>query len=84
MQEREYRPLGDSKHLKADIRIIAATNTNLPNLVKSHNFREDLFYRLNVVNFHIPPLRERKEDIPILVEYFANKYSREYNKTING
>jgi two-component system, NtrC family, response regulator GlrR len=82
LQDREYKPLGDSKHLKADIKIVTATNTNLINLVKSHTFREDLFYRLNVVPFHIPPLRERKEDIPILVEHFVNKYSREYNKTI--
>ena len=82
LQDREYKPLGDSKHLRADIRIIAATNTDLLKLVKLHTFRDDLFYRLNVVPFHIPPLRERKEDIPILVEHFVNKYSSEYNKPI--
>jgi DNA-binding NtrC family response regulator len=82
LQDREYKPLGASKHLKADIRIIAATNSDLPHLVKSHNFREDLFYRLNVVNLHIPSLRERREDIHILIRHFVKKYSREYNKTI--
>ncbi len=84
LQDREYKPLGASKHLKADIRIIAATNSDLPHLVKSHNFREDLFYRLNVVNFHIPPLRERLEDIPILADHFVKKYSREHNKPMKG
>ncbi len=82
LQDREYKPLGASKHLKADIRIIAATNSNLSNLVKLHNFREDLFYRLDVVNFHIPPLRERLEDIPILAYHFVKRYSRKYNKPI--
>lgn len=80
LQDREYKPLGDSKNQKADIRIIAATNIDLSSLVKENNFREDLFYRLNVVHFHIPPLRERKEDIPILIDYFVEMYSRLYNK----
>ena len=82
IQESEYRPLGYSKNIKADIRLIAATNTDLQRLVEKNTFREDLFYRLNVVPFHIPPLRERKEDIPILIKHFVKKYSREYNKTI--
>ncbi len=82
IQESEYRPLGYSKNIKADIRLIAATNDDLQHLVEKNRFREDLFYRLNVVPFHIPPLRERKDDIPILIKHFVKKYSREYNKTI--
>jgi DNA-binding NtrC family response regulator len=82
IQESEYRPLGYSKNIKANIRLIVATNKNLQHLVEKNTFREDLFYRLNVVPFHIPPLRERKKDIPILIKHFVKKYSREYNKTI--
>ncbi len=82
LQDKEYKPLGDPKSRKADIRIIAATNKDLSCLVKEGAFREDLYYRLNIVPLHIPPMRERKEDIPILAEYFARKYSREYNKPV--
>jgi len=82
IQESEYRPLGYSKSIKANIRLLAATNIDLHHLVEKNTFREDLFYRLNVVPFHIPPLRERKGDIPILIKHFIKKYSREYNKTI--
>ncbi|MEW6417484.1 MAG: sigma-54 dependent transcriptional regulator [Nitrospirota bacterium] len=82
LQDKEYKPLGDPRLHKADIRIIAATNKDLAVLIKEGTFREDLFYRLNIVPLHISPLRERKEDIPILVEYFVRKYSREYNKPI--
>jgi two-component system response regulator GlrR len=82
IQENEYRSLGCSKNIKANIRLTAATNENLQHLVEKKTFREDLFYRLNVVPFQIPPLRERKEDIPILIKHFIKKYSREYNKVI--
>jgi DNA-binding NtrC family response regulator len=82
IQDKEYKPLGQAKPQKADIRIIAATNKNLKQLVKEGGFREDLFYRINVVSLCIPPLRRRKEDIPILVEYFMSKYCKEYNKPI--
>ncbi|MCK5057103.1 MAG: sigma-54-dependent Fis family transcriptional regulator [Candidatus Aminicenantes bacterium] len=82
LQEKEYKSLGDSKARKADIRIIAATNEDLRMLIKKGMFREDLFYRLNIVSVHIPPLRERKDDIPLLVEHFSEKYSREYNKPL--
>ena len=82
LQNKEYKPLGDSRLRKADIRIIAATNTELQSLVKQGTFRKDLFYRLNIVLLYLPPLRERKEDIPVLVEYFINKYSKEYKKPI--
>ncbi len=82
LQDKEYKPLGDPRLHKADIRIIAATNRDLAILIKEGTFREDLFYRLNIVSIHILPLRERKEDIPVLVEYFVRRYSREYNKPI--
>jgi len=84
LQGKEYKPLGDPRPRKADIRIIAATNRDLQSLIKEGEFREDLFYRLNIVSLYIPPLRERKEDIPILVKHFVNKYSKEYNKPIQG
>ncbi len=80
LQNKEYKPLGDSYHHKANLRIIAATNKNLLSDVKEGAFREDLFYRLNVVSINVLPLRERKEDIPILIEHFINKYAREYRK----
>jgi DNA-binding NtrC family response regulator len=80
LQDKEYKPLGDSKTRKADIRIIAATNEDLRMLIKKGTFREDLFYRLNIVTIHIPPLRDRKEDIPLLVEHFNKKYSLEHDK----
>jgi len=82
LQEHTYEPLGSTKVLKADIRIIAATNKNLFELVKLGKFREDLFYRINVMNITLPPLRERKEDIPFLVEYFIKKFNSLKNKNI--
>lgn len=80
LQEKEYKPLGCPKPKNADIRIIAATNSDLLCLIKEGRFREDLYYRLNIVSIHLPALRERREDIPLLIEHFINKYSREYNK----
>lgn len=84
LQEREIRPLGDSKNRKVDVRVIAATARNLEEEIEKGKFRQDLYYRLNVVHLHIPPLRERKEDIPLLCEHFLRKYcsqlgSREKN-----
>ena len=84
LQDKEYKPLGDSRHCSADMRIIAATNENLLELVKKGTFREDLYYRLNIVTLNILPLRERKEDIPILVNHFIKIYSLEYNKSVQG
>ncbi len=75
-------PLGGTKEEKVDVRIISATNRDLQKLVKEGKFREDLFYRLNVVSIHIPPLKERKEDIPVLFNYFLNRYSKKYGKKI--
>ena len=76
IQEREFERVGGNAILRMDVRIIAATNRNLPEMVEQGRFREDLFYRLNVVPLHVPALRERAEDIPLLVEYFIKKAAR--------
>ncbi len=77
LQEREFQRLGGNEVMKADVRIISATNRELEAMVNEGTFREDLFYRLNVVSMSMPPLRERKDDIPPLIEYFLNKFSSE-------
>ncbi len=82
LQEREFERVGSNVVLKMRARVIAATNRNLIQMVKDNTFREDLFYRLNVIPIEVPPLRERKEDIPILVDHFIKKYSLEANKKI--
>ncbi|MDL1970656.1 MAG: sigma-54 dependent transcriptional regulator [Candidatus Desulfofervidaceae bacterium] len=84
LQEGEFRPVGSTKAKRADVRIIAATNKDLEELIKQDKFREDLYYRLNVIKIHVPPLRERKEDIPLLAHYFLKKYAELNNKTIKG
>jgi two-component system response regulator HydG len=76
IQEGEVRRVGDNKAIKVDIRIIAATNIELTEAVEERRFREDLYYRLNVARFALPPLRQRREDIPLLCEYFLNKYNQ--------
>ncbi len=76
LQEREIIPLGSTKPVKVDVRIIASTNRDLEKMVREGKFREDLFYRLNVITITLPPLRERKEDIPLLVHHFIQKYSK--------
>jgi len=81
LQENEIMRLGGTKPISVDLRIIAATNCNLSDLVENKSFREDLYYRLNVIPIHLPPLRERKEDIPDLVDYFIGKYNTRHNKT---
>ena len=82
VQEKTFRRIGGARDISVDVRIISATNQNLEERVKTGDFREDLFYRLNVIPVRVPPLRERKEDIPLLVNHFIEKYSREYNKEI--
>ena len=77
LQNREIMRLGDTQLIKVDVRVIAATNKDLKQLVKDGIFREDLFYRLNVFPIKIPPLRERRGDIPLLAKYFIKKFSKE-------
>jgi transcriptional regulator with PAS, ATPase and Fis domain len=77
LQEREFERVGDSHTTKVDVRIIAATNSDLARLVADGRFREDLFYRLNVIPVELPPLRDRKEDIPLLVQHFLEKFQAE-------
>ncbi|MGB9496669.1 MAG: sigma-54-dependent transcriptional regulator [Dissulfuribacterales bacterium] len=84
VQQKSFTSLGDTKEIKVDVRIVVATNRDLEKEVMARRFREDLYYRLNVIRIHIPPLRERPEDIPLLVQYFLDKYSKEQNKTVQG
>ena len=84
LQDREFSRLGGKKDIKVDVRVLAATNKNVEEAVKKSLFREDLYYRLNVVNITIPPLRERKEEIPIFVEYFLNKFGKKFNKKVKS
>ncbi|MCP4339415.1 MAG: PAS domain S-box protein [Desulfobulbaceae bacterium] len=84
LQQKVYEPLGSNSPLKADVRIIAATNKNLLKQVQQGEFRDDLYYRLNVVNILLPPLRERLEDVPLLIEHFVKKFRAEKQKDIVG
>jgi len=84
LQEREFERVGGTQSIRADVRVIAATNRDLQTAIASGAFRSDLFYRLNVIPMEVPPLRERKEDIPLLVEYFIDRYSRKAGKRIRN
>jgi formate hydrogenlyase transcriptional activator len=84
LQEREFERLGNSRTMKVDMRLVAATNRDLEKMVTNHEFRSDLYYRLNVFPIRIPPLRERPEDIPLLVRYFAQKYAQRMEKEIES
>lgn len=84
LQEREFERVGSNQTVKTDVRIISATNKDLFQLMESGQFREDLFYRLNVINIHLPPLRERGEDIRLLVQFFVRKYSKLVKRKMRG
>ncbi|MFQ5802649.1 MAG: sigma 54-interacting transcriptional regulator [Candidatus Methylomirabilales bacterium] len=84
IQNREFRRVGSSHPVRVDVRILAATNKDLTDLVKRGHFREDLFYRLDVISITVPPLRKRKEDIPLLVEHFVEQFNRNSEKQIRG
>lgn len=84
LQEREFERIGGTETIKVDVRIICATNKDLEKEAKEGKFREDLFYRLKVIPIHLPPLRERKEDTPILINYFIKRYSKKMNKKISA
>ncbi len=84
IQERSFMRLGSAEVIKVDVRILAATNSDLRKLVEEGRFREDLYYRLNVINLNLPPLRERKEDIPLLIDHFFTRYCRENEKYLDS
>lgn len=84
IETRTFKRVGGIKDIKVDVRIIAATNRNLEEYIKEKKFREDLYFRLNVVPIHIPPLRERKEDIPLLIDYFIEQFNKKFKKNIKG
>jgi Nif-specific regulatory protein len=83
LQEREFEKVGDHQSIKVDARVIAATNLDLENEVRKGNFREDLYYRLNVVTVHLPPLRNRREDVPILIDHFLDRYNKENDRNLS-
>src|SRR3954453_8971043 len=80
LEEQRFEPVGSNKPIKVDVRVISATNKNLDSLIDGGTFRHDLFYRLNVIPFQIPPLRDRAEDIPLLIDHFNRRFSSEYGK----
>jgi two-component system nitrogen regulation response regulator NtrX len=80
LDEQRFAPLGASESIKVDARVVAATNKNLEEEIERGNFREDLFYRLNVIPFHVPPLRDRREDIGLLAEHFMNEFTSAYGR----
>lgn len=82
LQEREIRAVGSAREKKVDVRVVAATNRDLHKMVEDGKFREDLWFRLNVVRLALPPLRERRSDVPLLTHYFLNKYNERYNKSV--
>ena len=84
IQEKEFTPLGSNEVMKVDVRILAATNADLRKMVEEKKFREDLYYRLNVININLPPLRDRREDIPLLIQHFLEKFSKENEKFLDA
>jgi transcriptional regulator with PAS, ATPase and Fis domain len=84
LQEKEFDRVGESNPRKVDVRVLATTNRNLKEAIRTGKFREDLYYRLNVIEIHIPPLRERYEDIPLLINHFCKVFQKSYEKNITG
>ncbi len=84
LEERSFERVGGIRPIQVDVRVIAATNRNLEELIKTGRFRQDLYYRLKVISCHLPPLRERREDIPLLIDDFIRRYNDRYNKKITG
>jgi two-component system response regulator HydG len=84
LQEREFEPIGSTQTIKVDTRVIAATNKNLEEEIKQGRFREDLFYRINVVTIKVPPLRERHDDIPLLADFFLKRFAEKNRRVIKG
>jgi two-component system response regulator HydG len=84
LQEKKFTPVGSNREVEVNVRIVAATNRHLEEMIKKGEFREDLFYRLNVLPIQLPPLRERKNDIEILATYFIEKFNQQHNKKITG
>lgn len=84
LQDKEFEPVGSNETIKVDVRIVAATNKNLPAVLNKNRFRKDLYYRLNVINIEMPPLRKRTDDIPLLFEYFKSRFNKKMNKNINS
>ena len=84
LQERTYTPLGGTKPVQTNVRVITASNKNLQTLVEEERFRRDLFYRINIVRLNLPPLRQRKQDIPLLVDHFIKKHNRQQNRSVIG
>ena len=84
LEEQRFEPVGAQESVQVDVRVVAATNKNLEEEIERGNFREDLFYRLNVIPFHVPPLRERKEDIPLLADYFLRGVHRRLRPQAEG
>lgn len=84
LEDRRIRRLGGTRNIDIDVRVIAATNRDLGQAMRDRAFREDLYYRLNVVPIHVPPLRERRDDIPLLLDYFLKRFNREFNKGVHG
>jgi len=84
IEEKEIRPVGTTTHIKVNLRLVAATNIKISEAVKQGHFREDLFYRLNVIEVNIPPLRERRDDIPLLVKHFISEYNKKLNKNFKS
>jgi two-component system, NtrC family, response regulator PilR len=82
LQDRRFRRLGGTEEVRADIRVVAATNQDLPKLVSEGRFREDLYYRINVIPVHLPPLRERREDIALLADHFLQKFAEQMEKPV--